>query len=217
MRNLFLLGLAIGLFVSCETKEDPELQPTENTIYFPLLIGNYWVYQHYDIDPQGFESTRGVTDSVVIARDTLIGGHQYFILEGSNYPYHGGSWVTLDVVRDSSGYIVNKEGVIRFSQSNFTDILASKTEVIGGDTLYTLNYQMDLVEMPYTVPAGDFDVLNYKGTVITYAPVQGVENPRYMNTLFSKGVGKVLETYFFLNSPRVSEKRLIRYHIENQD
>jgi hypothetical protein len=61
---------------------------------------------------------------------------------------------------------------------------------------------------------GVFNVLNYKGTVVTTRDLPGISNPRYINNLYASEVGKVLETYFFLNSPRVSEKRLVRYHIQ---
>ena len=154
-------------------------------------------------------------DSIVVERDTLINGHQYFVLEGINYPFNAGNWGTIDMLRDSAGYIVTPEGNIRFAINNFTDILAEKTEVIQEDTLYSLTYKMETVDYSLTVPAGSFEVLNFKGTVFSYKDLSGIDNPRYLNNFYAKGVGKVLQTYFYLSSPKISEKRLIRYHLKN--
>lgn len=219
MRNLFLLSLIISLLVSCETGTDTPLND-DNTSnpgnsYMPLEIGNYWIYQHVDITSQGQETVRDITDSIVVDRDTVIDGNQYFVIEGTNYPYDGGKWGTLELLKDSSGYIVNHEGVVRFSEENFTDTLAAKTEVIDQDTLYRLTYKMEEVDGPYSSPAGSFTVLNCKGTVLSFQELPGINNPRYMNNYYAKGVGRVLQTYMFYHSPVIREKRLIRYHVKN--
>ena len=107
----------------------------------------------------------------------------------------------------------DQESDWKFSDSNFTEILDSKIEVIETDTLYSLSYKMETEETPCTVPAGVFDVLNYKGTVVSYKELPGIENPRYMHTLYSPGVGKVMQSYLYLYAPFYFEKQLIRYHI----
>ena len=72
---------------------------------------------------------------------------------------------------------------------------------------------MEAMDHSFSVPAGTFEVLNFKGTLFSYKELSGIDNPRYLNNLYAKGVGKVLQTYFYLQSPRISEKRLVRYHI----
>jgi len=217
MRKLFYLGFVIILFASCEKDDSNSINEiVEKTDYLPLDIGNYWIYQHFDIDSLGNETERDRIDSVIINRDTIINDNQYFILEGTNYPYNGGAWDVIEILRDSCGYIVNEKGQIKFSEDNFSDILASKIEVINDDTIYTLTYQMEIVTNPVTIPAGEFEVLNFKGTVTTPQNIEGIKNPRYLNNLFSKNVGKVLQTYFFVHSSIISEKRLVRYKIEKE-
>lgn len=218
MRNFLLAGLLLGLLFSCKEKETEITQPYDPPIafdYLPMKTGNYWVYRHYNIDTLGNVFETNQIDSVVITGDTSINGNRYFVFQGTNYPYLT-TWGIVDILRDSSGYIVNKDGLIKFSETNFTDILASKTELHNGDTLYTLNYRMENPDTTITVPAGTFGVLNYKGTV--YSPLYGPEmpNPRYLNTYFADNVGKILETYFFLSNPAYSEKRLIRYQAEKE-
>ena len=119
----------------------------------------------------------------------------------------------IDLLRDSAGYIVTAAGDIRFASDNYSDVLAEKTEVFKGDTLFTLTYKMESVDYSLTVPAGTFEVQNFKGTVFSYMEKPKIENPRYLNNLYAKGVGKVLQSYFYLSSPVISEKRLVRYHI----
>lgn len=213
MRKLFVFGLAIALLASCKKDSNPG-ENGENQSYFPLEIGNYWVYQHYNIDALGSETETDKTDSIIVSRDTLINEYVYYILEGTNYPYRSGRWGIVDIVRDSNGYLVNYKGITQCAQNNSSDILASKTEIIGQDTLYTLSYQMENMSENITVPAGIFDVLNYKGTVISKEEIPGIQNPRYLNNYYAKNVGKVLESYFYFNSKTYSEKRLIRYKVD---
>ncbi len=209
MRKLLVLGLATVLLSACQKTPDPELTP-EST-YTPMKIGNYWIYAHYQIDLNGNALPQSRTDSVIITGNTLINGSSYFIFEGTNYPLNGGQWQIIAMLRDSSGYLVDVNGIIRFAQDNFTEVLASKTEKHNGDTLYTLTYQMEVMEGEVTVPAGTFETLNYKGTFTMPQEIPGIQNPRYINTLYAKGTGKILETYFFLNDARINEKRLLRH------
>jgi len=216
MSKLFYLGLVIILLASCK-KDDSSVQniPVEKNSYFPLKIGNYWIYKHYDIDQLGNETEMDRTDSVLITRDTIIDSKQYFVLEGKDYPYNK-NWGILDCLRDSSGYIVNEKGQIKFSSGNFSDTLASKVDVMNGDTLYALTYKMERVTNLVTVPAGEFDVLNFKGTVTTPQQYRGIDNPRFIDNLYAENVGKVLQTYFYLLEPIIHEKRLVNYNIETE-
>lgn len=217
MRALFYLGFVTILFASCE-KSDSNLIVTseENKDYFPLGIGNYWIYSHYEVDSSGNETERDRIDSITVSRDTVINNYQYFVLEQTRIKKSGSLGGVIDILRDSSGYIVNEKGEIRFSADNFTDILASEPGVFGDDTLYTLTYKMETFPDQVSVPAGDFEVLNYKGTVTTPQQTPGILNPRYINNLYSDNVGKVLETYLYVYSTGIIEKRLVRYYVSKE-
>ena len=218
MRELFLFGLMALFTLSCEKNDpitgidDPDLPSTPG--YFPHTLGSFWVYQHVVIDPTGTEIVRAETDSVIISRDTLINGKLYYVFEGSNYPFNGGKWGIIDILRDSMGYVVNQHGEVKLSNSNFTDTLHVKTEIIRDEILYIASYRMEKQSLKYSVPAGDFDVINFKGTVNSEKEVEGIPNPRYLNTLYAEGVGNVLKTYFYFSSPDIFEKRLLRYTIQ---
>lgn len=217
MRTLFLASLCALITLSCEKNEsntppaDPGLPLSSD--YFPLTIGSFWIYQNVDIDLLGTEFVRAETDSIVISRDTLINDKTYLVFEGTNYPFKGGKWGIIDILRDSAGYIVNPKGDVKFSFINFRDTLHVKQEIIQEEVLYTLTYMMQHEEIPLSVPAGVFEVKNFKGTVVSEKEIDGIPNPRYLNTLYADGVGNVLRTYFFYSTPNISEKRLLSYHI----
>ncbi|MCE4564769.1 hypothetical protein INQ51_10650 [Maribellus sp. CM-23] len=216
MRKLFYFGLLTLLVISCRKDDSNPPAPMQTANYLPLTVGNYWIYQHYKIDSLGNETALSYTDSIVVARDTMINNNQYFVLEGTNYPYSQNEWGIIDIVRDSSGFIVDNIGNISFSSDNFEDILASKTEVINNDTIYTLTFRMEEPDITVSVPAGEFEVLNFKGTLITFPKIKQISNPRYENNYYSKNVGKILGNYHYISQPSVYEKRLIRYNI-NKD
>jgi len=210
MRNLILLAMALGVFASCEQIKTDTTPPSD---FLPLQIGNYWIYQHVDLDEHGIETTRTDTDSVIVSRDTLIRGQRYFILAGTNHPIVKTHSETLEILRDSAGCIVNEKGLVLFSENIFSEVLASRMEVHNGDTLYTLTYSMEPELTPCTVPAGQYVTLDYRGTVIYGVDVPHLPEERYLHTHYARGVGKVLSSYFYLNNPGTSEKRLLRYNI----
>lgn len=211
------------LLFACQ-KEDNTIQ--ERTFpnffslkYMPLNVGNYWVYEHFFIDSMGNEKTENKFDSVVITRDSLIGDKKYYVLEGTNYPYMlSEEWGIVEILRDSLGYLVNQNGSIQLSQSNFTDTLATKYEVWQNDTMYSITAQMEIPDYPITVPAGTFEVINFKGTLYNYLYDTPKKDLRYINTYYAKNVGKIVHTWYYLSAPGNSyfEKRLVRYQINKE-
>jgi len=211
MRKLVAFFMAVSLLSSCKKEEDNEIK----TEYLPLSIGNYWIYKDFKIDSSGNETANSSLDSVIITRDTIINRKKYYVLEGEYYPFNSGVWGIIDILRDSSGYIVNPNGTIQFSENDFKDTIAYNitTNMYNGDTLVVTTYQMEKPDNIMMVPAGNFEVLNYKGTVTTSMDTPGIEYPRYLNTYYAEGVGKILYTYFYIAGSAIYEKRLLRYHV----
>jgi hypothetical protein len=54
MRKLFFIGFALAILTSCQKNDENPLQ--KKSVYLPLEIGNYWVYEHYKIDTLGNET-----------------------------------------------------------------------------------------------------------------------------------------------------------------
>ena len=211
MRKLFVLGIVLVIIISCQKNDELEVSKSNFT---PLKIGNYWIYKNYNVDSIGNETEISTIDSVVITRDTIINSMKFFIFEGTNYPFIRERQI-IDILKDSSGYLVNSKGQILFSENNFIDTLYKRVELGGvNDTIFTCTYKMEKPNYSVTVPAGTFDVLNFKGTLFSYVNLQENQNPKYMNTYYADNVGKILITYLYLNSPMIIERRLLRYHIE---
>jgi hypothetical protein len=212
MRKFIAFIMAVAFLSSCQKEDDNAVK----TSYMPLRIGNYWIYQEFRIDTSGNEIASSKLDSVIIKRDTLINHKKYYVLEGTNYPFSH-YWDIIDILRDSSGYIVNQNGTVRFAEKDFRDTLVYRAEsniYDNNDTLYTITYHMERNNNAVTVPAGTFEVLNFKGTVIAYMNTPGIKWPRYTNCYYASGIGKIMETYIYISSLQSIEKRLVRYHIQ---
>ena len=220
MRKLIYLGLGLMsfFFFSCQKDGNESDGSTLKVFnYYPLEIGNYWIYSNYKIDTLGNERDMNKKDSVIISRDTIIRGNQYYILEGSMYLFDGGEWSIIDILRDSSGYLINDKGEVKFSANNFIDTLYTFIQLNNEDTLYTVTYQMEKLNSTVNVPAGNFEALNFKGSLYTQIMVKGIKNPRYINNYYANNVGKIFQTIFYLASPDIFEKRLERYKINQTE
>tara|TARA_Y100000768_G_C23963091_1_gene676443 strand:+ start:1250 stop:1882 length:633 start_codon:yes stop_codon:yes gene_type:complete len=210
MRNLIGITIALIFFTACKKDDDSTSNKSASkNSYFPLKIGNYWVYENYEIDANGTETKTSQIDMITIERDTIIKGNKYYVLEGTQYPLSSKEWKTLEFLRDSSGYIVDNDGRIHFSKNNFTDVLLDSED----DSVYIITYQMEELVDPITVSAGQFEVLNYRGTYTSdYFPDD--ESPRYIDNYYAKGVGKILYSWFYVSQPTIYEKRLVSYYVE---
>ena len=220
MKTKWMLLIGIAVLFSCK-KESIDLSNGDaviaSTDYFPLKVGNYWVYENYQInDLTGEETKLAQTDSIIITREKGINGKVYFVLEGTSYPLYSPERTVLDMIRDSAGYLVNKNGTVLFSANNFTDTLARKTESIEGQPIYNLAYVMENSSTDIRVPAGDFNALNFKGILVTPEKIQNAINPRYLNNYYAKDIGRILQTFYYVSNPLKFEKRLVRYHVQSE-
>ncbi|HPJ47195.1 MAG TPA: hypothetical protein PL017_13970 [Tenuifilaceae bacterium] len=212
MRKLLLFVTTISILTSCQKNEEITLETKSD--YLPLSIGNYWVYQHYKIDTDGNETLLQYLDSIVIKGDTIIKDEKFFIIENH---FFNSKWTQTEFLRDSSKNLVNNLGHCFFSETNFTDVLYEYYENnnIYNDTLYSIKYQMHNPNLDITVPAGSFNVLNYKGDLEYYATehFSPLIFNRTINTYYAPQIGKILTTYYFASLPDTFEKRLTRYKI----
>lgn len=215
MRKLLLLLVVIASFSACKkNQESPNDVTSDGPSHFPMEIGNFWVYKTFKIDTLGNETELNKIDSLVINRDTIINGNKYFIIEGIDEFLADNQWRIFSILRDSSGNLVNPNGIIFCSENNFTDTLYSKVEYYGAnDTLFTLTYKMENVANPISVPAGVFDAINFRGTANVNPNYTSVPNPRYINNYYAENVGAILKSFFYSKSPDIFERRLVNYNV----
>ena len=110
-------------------------------------------------------------------------------------------------VRDSSGFLVNDEGVTLLSTTDFDEVIFSQDFGIA-----RIDYTMESTPETVSVPLGDFECLNYSG--IFTDPNDESVSPREQFKFYSDGVGLVSSNVFFLDGNNFYwERRLIDFNL----
>ncbi|TVQ10324.1 MAG: hypothetical protein EA361_14075 [Bacteroidetes bacterium] len=206
---LIVVGLAL-VIVSCAKNEESD--PIPHLTFMPLEIGNYWVYENRNVAQDGTITPVGKLDSIVVARDTILGGEKYFVLEGIQYG-SANEWRIISILRDSLSYLVDEKGDILFAENHFGEVLRKHYEIHNNDTLAIAESMMQKVPVSVAVPGGNFDALNY-GTTVTSFLTNPEGDAFLLDNLYAKDVGRVLHSSIYLGSQTRLEKRLVRYHLE---
>jgi hypothetical protein len=202
--GFFLLALAL---LGC-SKSDSTTPPSENTYtassYYPLSVGNYWVYDLYEVDTNGVEAFID-TDSMYIEKDTILRGNRYFVKRTSRL--NG-----VSIIRDSSDYLINRYGLRLFGpqdKSDTLDLLALPFN--GADTTQLIHFQMNLQSRKVSLPAGNFNVLELIESVRF---LSGSSTIRPYSLYRAPNVGIVYsEGSYSHNNPIRIEYRLRRYFV----
>lgn len=190
--------------------------------YSNLKVGNYWIYQRYEINTNGFggETMLNITDSCYIEKDTLINGYTYYKYMSSKVGAPGFSGsnqnpITAEFYRDSLSYLVNQNGRIEFSSQDFTTIF--KTEYViasGTDTVCKIVVKMGDQNLSVVTPSGNYLTSSMKEIYNMYPNWSSNGAIRYRDTRYAENIGKVTEGfYLFAGTPMWWERRLIRYHL----
>jgi len=217
-----MLVFAIVLTQACKKKKEaepeatpppttPAAEPISSAEYAQLKIGNYWIYQRVDVDPQGNETPTSTYDSCYIASDSIIRGSRFFKLKNFSpiFQYQ-------EFLRDSSNHIINSYGEVIFSANDFTTIFATPFAVSSPatDTVYKSIYKMVDKDVSITVPAGTFVTSNFQRKYMIYPNYANGLPLRYMNLRFAKNVGMITQTQaIFLSITSTVERKLVRYHL----
>lgn len=209
MKNAMLLLMAIILAftTSCNKKNETDPQPIPTPDFTQLAVGNYWIFQGFDLDSNGVATPTDDWDSAFISKDTLINGFTYYKMHEKGVIYS--SQQQIIYLRDSMDYLVNQFGQILFAQNNFADTLYQDTAAPG------LFYSITMMcgkDSTVVVPAGTFTTRTLQSTIVPLQPV-GPVPVRYCYTIYGEGVGKIKTHNFFYASDKHFEKRLIRYRV----
>jgi hypothetical protein len=162
------------------------------------------VYQYLNVDTLGNEVITG-TDTVRIVGDSVINGKTYACFKGGLYFNCPGCSFFR---RDSSGYIIDQNGDIFFSETNYTDTLRVHDYLPASITYFKMTHHDSVITIPSgTFTISDFEAITYHDS--TYPWV----DPRSSHNMYASGIGliKVID-YYTLSSDNI-EIRLIAYHI----
>lgn len=218
LKTYFSITLISTLIYSCK-KDDKTIEPSPanpTTTYgnfSQLKVGNYWVYERFNVDSNGTSTTQNVFDSCYVEKDTNINNNTYFKIV-KPHPYLSNQKEIM-FLRDSSHYTVNSNGKIIFSPQDFSTIFESQYYIATpGDTLCQMIKKMADKDMAVSTPAGSYLTSNSKETYYMYPNWSGAGNPRYKHTRYAENIGIVIETLpLFASNPNSTERRLIRYHL----
>ena len=222
MRKIFFILALVSIF-ACEKDDMQKLSDnTPNDAkenYFPLTLGNYWVYEDYHIDSLNQEQKLDFIDSIAVSRDTLIHGEKFYILSGIRELPGSDKLVDIAILRDSMGYLIDQKGVIRFSNSNFNDILHTWIELTSNnDTLLKVTYMMVEHSDSLEILNNKYKILNYQGDVTVYnSTTNDIRYKGYTNNYYANNIGVVYESFFWVYGHGLYkdyyERRLKRYNV----
>jgi len=204
--------LAAALIIFCLSCSDDEASLMTPHNYVPMAIGNYWIYQTHIIKLVGTETLHPKMDSVVITGDSIINGMNYYVYEGTDFISK--EWRILALRRADGDDIIDPEGLTHFSSTNFSDTLYRYTIEPRTGEWICIDYRMHDSPEQIEVPAGEFDVLDYRGSFQTNIPTP-YPLPRFIHNYYSSDVGLVLRNTFLFSSGTTIEERLVRYSVQN--
>lgn len=206
LSTIFLL-VSIIAFYSCNKDlpaDPPQDQDPIFNNYYPMSIGNYWVYEYITKDPNGTIIGSPSYDTTKIIGDTLIDSQSYYILS-LNKPMNN----TRITLRDSSGYIINQNGKINLLPSANEAIYNFHFGYIGNDTAYA--YWEEFHDaLSIETPAGNYTCL---GKIAkhelwpTFGSTTSVDSNLFAN------IGQVQRSYSYMSGAKVIGT-LIEYHLE---
>lgn len=218
MRKIIYLSLVFLILgaVSCkkEDKQTPDvIPPVHVPNYYPLEIGNYWVYENYQTR-DGQEELMDELDSIIVVSDTMIRYERYFILDCFIEPF--GS-KRIRILRDSLGYITDPFGRISFTMNNPGDVFYHTIQYDNdGDTVIYQELSINPELEDLSLPAGDFVAINRISDFIIFPGSNVPDSLVYRSTdaHFIDGIGQATDFLFYASGSMSYEKQLLRYHIE---
>lgn len=179
--------------------------PVASKGYFPLAVGNYWVYKKYTLDTLGNVLWGISLDTVKVLKDTVINSNIFYKISGSasingtQSPYY---------CRDSSNYIIYPNGT-KYCLTNFTDTI--KVDTMMNE--YVRCVMMAHHDSTIIVPAGSFKTnsLERRYYYMNIIPYGG--NPQIESTIFGKEIGIIRENFWYSNAKWQMIGELISYKI----
>lgn len=212
-KNLVIIAcMSLLVFSSCkkDTTETPD-EPKSNS-FLPVKVGNYWIYEVYEIDTNGKATLLPDLDSCYVESDTMIDGKSYFKLVTNTSGWSHST--NVNFIRPEGVNLITPSGDYYFKEEKLNTILLEHFVTNNQDTLLrTTVYQEDGGNL--AVKAGSFTTVkrvvhteNYKNQM-----PKGPNFP-YSNTWFSKNTGVVqrdLPTYTLAYT--YHQQRLLRYKL----
>ena len=206
--SLALVLLSCLLSFSCSdddiSNEIPEdAVPEKTTFEFANLeVGNYWIYDVFLVTEEGEETQTAEADSVFIVGDTIIGDKRLLIHSGYDYLVPGNF-----MIFDSANTIFTyPRREVLFTLDESVVVEKDEEEFNGAASAV---FGLESTPSTVSVPAGDFECLNYQGFLTSTDPDTNIV--RTSNRFYSEDVGLILRQDQFLSTGTSLDARLIRF------
>ena len=199
--------LSVLLLSSCDKdNKDPDFIRR----YMPLQVGNYWVYQQFEV----IDSTGGKVkatqnyDSCYIQKDTMIGGDTYY-----KYIHHLNGVEVPRFLKDSSHYLVDYNAGVVFSAQDTTALQDYYLMSTPLDTIARVVLMIGSEPEIVSTPTLTLSTINARRTMYFVHTNPGGA-VRSLHTCYAVGVGIVKETLpYNYTQYKTIERRLLRYRL----
>ena len=222
MKKIVLMLIGIIIVVSCKKKKhEVEETPQSSSVityptYMPYKVGNYWIYERFNIDTLNNAISNGAIDSTYIEKDTVIRGNNYYKFVTKNianpnmentFPQDIGPFY----YRDSLHYIISSAGRIVFSSQDFRNIFDS----FGDNLSYSAYTKMTSKDSIVVVPKGNYKTSYFRIYYTFYLLGNGLnKRNRLGGQCYAENIGIISNRLaFFPNEFTSRERRLKRYHL----
>ncbi|MDI1232763.1 MAG: hypothetical protein PSX81_00620 [bacterium] len=207
------------LYTACKKKEVQPKQvetPATAMAYFPLSVGNYWIYEQFETDKNNVIKSLNVYDSVYIVKsETLNNKTVYTVCDQDRINPKPDSLKQYIV---DGPNIIGADNHVLLSTTDFTSILEQYIINFGSDTVYISNTQMSAKDVLISTKSGTYLTIKKQTTFSSVsAGCPTVKRYPIFNQYFAKSVGKVYERiprYCVENGHKRYHRELVRFLIK---
>ncbi len=208
MKYLFPLFVGVLAITACkkEVIDCPQESPTiSKNAYYPLEIGNYWIYEFQTYLPDGSTSGTISMDTLKVVGDTIMDDNSFFVIH-TDKPTSNGVWY----LRDNEGSILTRYGSMVLPPSPTEESYNEHHYVLGdSDTLFYYYDKFPLKELVET-NFGEEECMRQEATHIVY-PL--AENNEVVDISYFASFGPVQRSYAYVSGAKMIGT-LVDYHIE---
>ena len=213
MKRILFSVFFFALLFSCSSNDENPIQSQPESNFYALTVGNSWVYKNYRYDTTSeIYNDTGVIDSVSIVSTETVGGNLYYkfrrLTTGNenNITFCNPNGEHFELLRDSLGNLVNERGVVKFTNSDFSERLLQENS--WGNIYETLTPDETVID----VEAGNFTCVNSERFSRN---TNNEQLPGLDRFYYADGFGLIHDTSSFVSSGIPSiKRRLHSYEIQ---
>ncbi len=219
-RIQFSFFIVVFILYNCSSTDT--VQPPESNFY-ALSVGNSWDYKWYGVSNEGNQSLISVEENISIVGIEEINGNSFYkfkrLISGNtngNYAFVPENGEHYEFYRDSLGFLINEEGLIKFTNSTYEEFPIYYYDIFGSfdgeDIGATLFGKLSTEEFIYESEIGDFSSLEL---ITRFEYDNGVTAPANNHIYYSDGIGLISDDIVFIANNAGYRRVLVNYDFPN--